>query len=137
MSDLSSLIARLEKAEGPSRDLDVEIMNTVDPRSPDEKRLFDGKVYPATWGAVGQLCDQIRYFIEAPFLTSSIDAAVSLAERVVPGASFIMGFRQTDKTMPWARIGNRSSWDNTAPTLAMSICLATLRALDQKGSSNG
>lgn len=135
MADLSSLIARLEKAERLSRDLDVEIMNTVDPRSPYEKRLFDGQIYPASWGAVGQICDQIRYFVEAPFLTSSIDAAVSLAERVLPGHQVNVTI-YTDR-MAKASIGNNWLSPVRAVSAALALVLATLRALQQKGSSNG
>jgi hypothetical protein len=110
-------------------------MNTVDPRSPDEKRLFDGQIYPASWGAVGQICDQIRYFVEAPFLTSSIDAAVSLAERVLPGHQVNVTI-YTDR-MAKASIGNNWLPPVRAVSAALAVCLATLRALQQKGSSNG
>lgn len=130
MSDLSSLIARLEKAEGPSRDLDVEIMNTLDPRSPDEKRLFDGKVYPATWGAVGQVCDHIRYFVEAPFLTYSIDAAVSLAERVVGEDKALAIVAQVSDDL------ERDTMNGSLRRFPLSLVIATLRALDQKGSES-
>jgi hypothetical protein len=142
MTDLSSLIARLEKAEGPSREIDVEIMNTVDPRSPDEKRLFDGQIYPASWGAVGQICDQIRYFVEAPCLTSSIDAAVSLAERVLRGWT-IAAIGQDDRKGWHAELreGHRTAYSTVtlagASNGATALVLATLRALQQKGSSNG
>lgn len=151
MTDLTSLIEKLEKAEGPSRDLDVEIMNTLAPRSPDEKRLFDGKVYPATWGAVGQVCDHIRYFVEAPFLTSSIDAAVALAERVLPGWGWgiesnthhIKACLNPEYGEPvcqhphWAAVSNTSGRQfEDAASPAIALVLATLRALQQKGSSN-
>jgi hypothetical protein len=133
MTDLSSLIERLEKATGPSRDLDVEIMNALDPRSSDEKRLFGGKLYQASWGAVGQLCDHIRYFVEAPFPTSSIDAAVSLAERVSPNWQINLSIFHD--TLAEASFGNREAPHarSKAPKPALAICLATLRALQSKG----
>lgn len=133
MTDLSSLIERLQKAEKPRRDLDVEIMNAVDPRSPDEKRLFGGKVYPVAWGSVGQICDQIRYFVEAPFLTSSIDAAVALAERVLPNWQINLSIFHD--SLAEASFGNREAPHarSQAPKPALAICLATLRALQSKG----
>lgn len=134
MADLSELIERLEMAGGPSRDLDVEIMNALAPRSPDEKRLFDGKVYPATWGAVGQVCDHIRYFVEAPFLTSSIDAAAALAERVLPGNQ--INVTRFTSTVARASIGNGWIEASTHKTPALALVTAILRALQQKGSSS-
>lgn len=142
--DLTSIIEKLEKAEGPSRDLDVEIMNALAPRSPDEKRLFDGKVYPATWGAVGQVCDHIRYFVEAPFLTSSTDAAVSVLNEALPGWFWRCG---STPLFPngWAFISRTDAnnalpgdefacSDGKAATPAIALVLATLRALQSRGA---
>lgn len=152
--NLSALIEKLEKAEGPSRDLDVEIMNALDPRSPDEKRHFDGKLYQATWGSVGQIRDQIRYFVEAPHLTSSIDAAVVLAERLFPGARFSLyvnhltgrsdgkgsrvqitrgkGPKCPHTGIRWPRVAGECFY---ASTLPMAIVAATLRALQSRGAA--
>ena len=84
MSDLSSLIARLDKAEGPDRELDCQIAVAVDgfyelpPKwegGPVGYGYTDAEGTPIHPGHGG---DQLvrRY-------TSSIDAAVSLAESVV------------------------------------------------------
>lgn len=78
--------------------------------------------------------------LRVPELTSSTDAAVSLAERVLPGWDWC--------TQSFGEDGARGrvwkhGWhddtviyaDHSSPVIA--LVLATLRALDQKGSSNG
>lgn len=116
MTDLSSLIERLEKATGPDSELDADIaiaLNVIPSRE---------------WWSFNYIKSSIlgRY-------TASTDAAILLAERVLPYESILMGMRQTEKTIPWARIGNLSPSDNTAPTLALALVLATLRAVQSKG----
>lgn len=83
---LDSIIERLEKAESGDRELDLTIMNLLAPRAEDEKHLVMGKLLGAKWGAYGHMANQIEYFIEAPKVTSSVDAAIELAEKVLQGA---------------------------------------------------
>lgn len=68
---LSALLARVEAATGPDRDLSTAINRAL--RQPDEERLGTperlASVAP-NWG---------------PHVTASIDAAVHLTERVLPG----------------------------------------------------
>ncbi|MGX5719875.1 hypothetical protein [Shinella zoogloeoides] len=132
MADLSSLIARLEKAEGPDRELDRDIALTVD-GFVYEKRGKDAKpwFYHSTIGGRRQLISPYNSE-RLPAYTSSIDAAVSLAERVLPGRSVMMGWRQSSETKPWARVGHWTDPDATGATPAIALVLATLRALDQK-----
>lgn len=135
MADLSSLIARLEKAEGPSREIDRDIALTVD-GFVYEKRGEDAKpwFYHSTIGGRRQLIS--LYSSERlPAYTSSIDAAVSLAERVLPGHQVNVTI-YTDR-MAKASIGNNWLPPVRAVSAALAVCLATLRALQQKGSSNG
>lgn len=108
MTELTSLIERLEKAEGPSRDLDAAIFDAIPPTT--------DAPYP-------------------PEFTSSIDAAVSLAERVLPGRSIMMGWRQSSETRPWARVGLWADPDATGATPAIALVLATLRALQSRGEA--
>lgn len=88
---LDSIIERLEKAERPDRKLDIAIMNLLDPRSDDEKHLVMGKLLQAKWGAYGHMADQVDYYVEAPKVTSSVDAAIALAEKVLPGWAWKVG----------------------------------------------
>ncbi|WP_313522621.1 hypothetical protein [Shinella sp.] len=124
--DLTSLIEKLEKAEGRDRELDGDIHNTV------FRTAYVFAPHSVTGfltSATNNGCPTVAGY------TSSIDAAVSLAERVLPNEPILMGMRQTEKTIPWARIGNLSPFDNTAPTLAIALVLATLRALQSRGEA--
>ncbi len=122
MSDLSSLIARLEKAEGPSAELDAEIAIAL------------GVIPGRDWWSM----DYIKSGILGRY-TSSIDAAVSLAERVLPGFGISIDTHPVYGDWWDASIFNRmpmtisNARKQTGP---LALCLATLRALDQKGSSN-
>lgn len=79
----------------------------------------------------------VRFF--SP-VTSSIDAAVSLAERVLPGFGISIDTHPVYGDWWDASIFNRmpmtvsNARKQTAP---LALVLATLRALQQKGSSNG
>jgi len=119
MADRSSLIAQLEKAEGPDRELDGDIW----------RYAMSSETRGVKFGPV-------------PHLTSSIDAAVSLAERVLPGWT-IASVGQDDRKAWHAELreGYRTAYSTVslagAPNGALALVLATLRALQQKGSSNG
>ncbi|MDP9590634.1 UNVERIFIED_ORG: hypothetical protein J2W19_003198 [Shinella zoogloeoides] len=123
MSDLSSLIARLEKAEGPDRELDARICWALclEPWAGTEEILL-------SHFSAGSRIDR-----ETPAFTSSIDAAVSLAERVLPGHQ--VNVTRFTSTMARASIGNRWLAAENHKTPALALVLATLRALDQKGGT--
>lgn len=143
MSDLSSLIARLEAAEGPSDELDAHIRCVLlaDKEAYVEQSKFNGAwcVYSGEYRGSPRLVEPQRYGVPHPLwvaeYTRSIDAAVSLAERVMPGRSVMMGWRQSSETKPWARVGLWPDPDATAATPALALVLATLRALQQKGGA--
>ena len=109
MSALSSLIARLEKAEGSNHELDHLIASVVLGRS----------TRSAKW-------------------TASLDAAVSLAERVLPNLSKIQPETYVGGEFHHCEIETEDGdfEAHNCPNPAIAICLATLRALQQKGSSN-
>jgi hypothetical protein len=114
---LTDIIARLEAAEGPNFALEQDIAQTL---VPDimvmRQRDDDSGAEPFTY----------RKF------TASIDDAVWLAERLLPGRSVMMGWRQTSETRPWARVGLWPDPDATGATPAIALVLATLRALQAK-----
>lgn len=143
MSDLSSIIARLEKAEGPSYSLEVEIAYLTGfwpaERIDRVTRADDGHL--AVWFTEGPDLPL------PPAVLSSIDAAVSLANRVLPGWFWRCG---STPLFPngWAHVSRyhadhcdrqdeASCADGKAANVAIALVLATLRALQQKGSSNG
>lgn len=122
---LSSLIARLEKAEGQSRELDARICWALglEPWAGTEEILLPHF-------SAGSRIDR-----ETPAFTSSIDAAVSLAERVLPGWQINLSIFHD--SLSEASFGNRETQSTTsfAKKPAMTLVLATLRALDQKGGT--
>lgn len=123
MPDLSTLIERVEALTGPSRDADYRI----------EKAIVRPGEFPASeiWPPfmVGSKFDR-----SIPAYTASIDAAVALVERVLPG--WAKGFDGGPKT----RIAFVDQHDHDdrmfgarytaeGPTPAIALILAALRAL--------
>jgi hypothetical protein len=131
MSDLSSLIARLEKAEGPDRGLDGYIHNgafgTAYVRVPESVTGFFTS-------------NSDNGCPEVPAYSSSLDAAVSLAERVLPGCFYLASKGKTRHDEPMFAAQIMFGTDEVLgeaesdASLAAAIVAATLRALDQKGS---
>lgn len=119
--DLSDLIARVEAATGPDREIDVAILRAL----PIEGGWFS--VWPdhLTWDSL----DAGKF---APPLTASLDAALGLAERVLPGVMWQVGFDPDDGSMcarlvtvppPCAHV--KANHD----TPALALCLAILKAV--------
>jgi hypothetical protein len=132
---MGELITRLEGAEGPDRDIDVAVMNALCPRADDEKVLFMDKLRQARWGWLGEPATDIAYFIEAPKLTSSVDAAIALAEKVLPPFTTIsLDIIQAGKFHS-AKIDKESEGEacgDHLTTPAIALCLAIIRALQAK-----
>lgn len=136
---LSSLIERLEKAEGPSRELDLVILNATS-----EKKWRLSEAWPDNNDVVVEVVDPDweeeeeeeevggvrRYGPEpdiriTPRYTSSIDAALTLVpDRVWQGG-------RTLKEAHWCQLpGPRASdqFRGSGATEAIAICIAALRA---------
>lgn len=128
MTDLTSLIEKAEKAASPDRELDGHIHNTV----------FGTAYVFAPHSVTGFLTSAINNGCPTVAgYTSSIDAAISLAERVLPNWQINLSIFHD--ALSEASFGNREAPHvrSMATKPALAICLATLRALQQKGSSNG
>ncbi|PZU22454.1 MAG: hypothetical protein DI589_11200 [Shinella sp.] len=136
MTDLTTLIAKLEAATGPDRELDVAISCAIDGRVL-EKRGNDRKEWlylPGTnnWrqdpGSYGQFL--------SPRFTASIDTAVALAERVLPGWDW--GAHSFGEDGAQGKVW-KHGWhddtaiyaDHTSPSIALLI--AILRAKQAEG----
>ena len=75
MTDLPTILTRLEEATGADRELDFAIWDFFYP--PEPKRVIEGVKLPEGFGK-----DAINYAMDPrPELTGSIDAAVGLVER--------------------------------------------------------
>lgn len=115
---MKDLIERLEKATGPDRELDVLIAAARDGATAEWQAYKNEFAFhrDGSWVSVHPLL---------PF-TASIDAALTLVpddERV------IMGRHQTVGTRPWAQVGRPANGsDSTAPTPALALCIAALKA---------
>lgn len=103
-----TLIDRLSKLDGPDREVDGEIW----------RYLLDGSPRPILHGPV-------------PKLTASVDAAIALAERVLPDHDFIIGKTNGGLTIH-AQVGPNGMEFGATPAIA--LCIALLRA---KGANHG
>lgn len=137
MSELQALRERVEKAEGPDRSIDGDIVVQLgladryrnwyehQPETDDEwQMLVSGK------------------WVSLPAFSASIDAAVALIERKLPGYGFEVLASDRDSyraaVWPWissrgtrAQIGHQHSY---AKTPALALIAALLSALE---STNG
>lgn len=114
MPDLSSLLTRLEGAEGPDREVDFDLCAALQEK-----------------GALGIIA-------HVPKLTASLDAALALAERVLPGHRTVVE-QAHDKT-GWAMIqtGPETPRNMTdGPTPALALLTALLRALINQQQGEG
>lgn len=155
MTDLQSLIERVEKLTGPDREVDAELClafsyigwveNPLNlRRSEDHSNLLD---YEADEDGDGHLsgCTDC-----APELTASVDAALAFAERVLPGwvlGSIVRAYSAGDDPSPYYCVlvapgsgGVPGDWSGrieaTADTIPLAIILAALRA-KKKEAQNG
>lgn len=77
MSELAELLVRVKAATGPDRELD--------------RAIFDGLLGGIfDEAAVGQFFIRIRWDAEPVEFTASIDAALALVERKLPGAWYVL-----------------------------------------------
>lgn len=122
-SDLRALIERLEKLEGPDRQLDDAIL------------AYSYGTKPIGFFLPGSKIDK-----EMPRLTASLDAAIALCERVLPGRGygFLPGWTK-DGAFAGVICADSGPVDLLAatiapgPTPALALLLATLKALESQG----
>jgi hypothetical protein len=119
--------ADIERAEGPSRELDAEILASLGTHVL-EKRERDKKKW---WYKVGgRQYERIRPGI--PRYTSSIDAALTL---VPEGWHWMAATAEGDFIRGTASVRDRDggpSFTSAAATPALAICAAALRAKEPK-----
>jgi len=111
---IPALIERLEKATGPDARLDTDIMIALGQWTERDWWSFDYQKHTPS------------------NLTSSLDAAIDLMEKVLPDAQVLIGFKQTEETLPWARVGKWNAPDATGRTPAIALCIAILKALKER-----
>ena len=146
---LSDLITAVERAEGPSREIDGKVMFTLfaKPAGPraflwpedDPSWSFAGKFDHSTKEARKHCEETIEWqqsdgswilmnSLRVPELTASIDAVVALIRREMSGASY--GFTNEPPSAVFARVNMTygASGDADHITEALALLLAFLRA---------
>ncbi|NTG01837.1 hypothetical protein G6L30_17100 [Agrobacterium rhizogenes] len=150
MEKLEELIAALEKATGPDRWCDANIYAMAHGQT---IQIFGGNIVSNGHSVIGWL-DPGKVNVNftpsgigelIPRYTASIDAAVALVERVLPGWR-IENLSEWDAEIlrdqgPWMCdlvqrrlefFDRKSAKCSHAPTAALALCIATLRALFPK-----
>lgn len=126
---IEELVGRVEAATGPDRELDLLIAQTLVPDVVVLRRNDDdtGNEPHTYWEYTG-----------------SVDAALALAERVLPGWHWTVASLHTELGSAWADVASADWIDNKpghdaehaeagAATPALAIILATLRSLPYQG----
>jgi len=133
---LKALRERVAKAAGPDREIDALICQALLP-----------DLSGANYGRPGLVVDMAAPSVlgggqiaEAPPLTASIDAALGLVERVLPGRTYHMDATYPEAGIDWVIFGHgkgtaRSGTEKPlGPAIARAILLALLDALIALGT---
>jgi hypothetical protein len=137
MTSLTDLIERVEGATGPDREIGVTVLASLLAPTPVtiSKSPFNGAwcAYEIDWKGKERLWQTPMPFRQMGCVTESLDAALALCERVLPGADWHL------QTLPDGRAGFTAfiiQLDQiavaVAPTPAISLILAMLKALQAK-----
>ncbi len=132
---MKDLIERLEKATGPSRELDADILWLVDKRRA-EKVYWSAVVglpkalpdWPRPLSGLGSLA-VLNY---SPSYTASIDAALTL----VPEGMFVRKFSQFSDGWYCTIINGSASYAGDQKPAALALCIAALKALSSTGKAD-
>lgn len=138
---LLALRERVAKAAGPDRKIDALICQALLP-----------DLSGANYGRPGLVVDMAAPSVlgggqiaEAPPLTASIDAALGLVERVLPGRTYHMDATYPEAGIDWVIVGDVGERDGKGtaytetekplgPAIARAILLALLDALIAQGT---
>ncbi len=122
---MSDLIERLEKATGPDREIDAALVKALCPDALVSQYLASDEepsVFHAQSLGISDRSDVPRY-------TASLDAALTLVERALPGTewavSTLYGVNHAEVDMN----GEEPVTARDAATPAIALCLATMKAL--------
>ena len=133
MTDIAGLLERVRAVTGPDRELDAAIARVCGyglvqsewHQNSLEWYAWEGPVRCGPW-------------IVLPKYTASVDAALALVERKLPGWQYHMGTCGEDD-MPWACITQPDEpcrdFPASAPTIAIAVLDALLSALSSGDAS--
>lgn len=119
---IADLIARVEAATGPDREIDAMVARVV----------CDWDVFsvPDLIGGTVRLARDGARTFEVPRWSASIDAVVELIRREMPGAEWSISATGLAEIAAAYVPGCRCGW--TAPTPALALLLAFLRAMQAR-----
>lgn len=135
MSALTDLLARVEKAEGPDREIDAALwLACFEPTCLRFDVAFHTEQYDNLMSREAIGCDLGTMWVDdmdPPLLryTAFLDAAVALVERVLPGHDFIIARTNGGLTIH-ARVGGFGEAYGETPALA--LLAAMLKAMEEK-----
>jgi hypothetical protein len=143
-----TLIDRLSKLDGSDREVDADILEATGGCAHRETEYYcieDGNDYDS--GFTCKRCHKDTYGEIVPNYTASVDAAIALAERVLPGWRVENLCEWENETLrsrgPWTCDLRKNGSDffsplkgkcSHAPSPAIALCIALLRA---KEASHG
>lgn len=137
MTDLSELIERVEKATGPDRELDTCLWLKFTPGATRRVVHVKHAHSPAEWD-IDETREASGQLITVPAYTASLDAALALADRVLPGCWWMAakGRLRASEPLYGARLffGTDEAIGEAEheQSAALAIVLALLKALSQE-----
>ena len=128
--DMSALIARLEAAEAGSRELGRDVLIALNVVREVEPTLFYDIGNEDTWH-FGDAAESEGYWRILPDPTTSLDAALALAERVLPGWVYMLVNDYCDYFRAELVRPESSVVKAVAETMPLALCIAILKAKAQ------
>lgn len=141
---MSELIKKLESASEGSRELDVEILAWSNPgtyRAPWHLKNHNSPGFVAGCKkdglAIGPTGLCTVGTVRAPEYTSSVNDAIKLAEKLIPGCYWELHRNRVTPQLYHANLGSPSrTWLGTSEVPALALCIALLKALETGGEDN-
>jgi hypothetical protein len=141
MTTLTELRDLLDAATGPSRELDGDIIAALkmEPDRAKEGQHWErGGFGSADWHLVGRLGASTKTW-HAPKLTASIDTALALVERLLPGWRAVLETFGKVKVQSFCTLKHVDVWGShfgAAPTAPLAILRALVAALIDQGGGH-
>lgn len=128
MTDLAALLARVEGASGPDREIDAEVCLAFGAAVEEPQRNRFGEIIVPAWWTMPGASRAIWPHRTTPwFVTASIDVTVRLAEKVLPGWAWSVGNR-TVGGQAYVMKRGEGLIEGKAPTPALALVAAIIRA---------